>query len=368
MNRNPLFLLIFCAALLPNPSYAKNLKVALFIPQESPFWTLVSNFTQEAANDLEIEFKIYNAQSNQFQMLDQVQDATSGPNKVDAIIFQNFKHTAQDAIRMAEKAQVYCYLINSSIPEDANMGKPRQKYKYWLGEILPDDIKAATDITHQLIDNAKAKNLVAEDGNIHVVAIAGRLADTSSIDRITGVKLAINQRTDSVLEQVFHTDWGEDEGSYKYFGTRSRYPQVSVIFSASYRITNGIVEYLIPTGQRLDKDIFTNSIGLTENILKQVANGKVVATTGGHYIEGAWALVQMYDYLHGLDFASEAISRKTPMPIINKDNVDFFMSRVTDKKYTKENLSKIDFTQYSKKLNPELKKYPFDFESILSQL
>ncbi len=364
MNHNPLVLLIFCAILLPNLSQAKTLKVALFIPQQSPFWNLVSNFSQEAANDLKVELKIYDAQSNQFQMIDQVQDAISGPNKVDAIIFQNFKHVAQDVIKMAEKAQVYCYLFNSSIPEDDNLGKPRQRYKYWVGEMLPDDIKAASDITHQLIDTALAKKRIASDGKVHVVAIAGRLADTSSIDRIKGVEHAIKERTDSVLKQVFHTDWGEEEGIYKYYGARARYPSVSVIFSASYRTTNGIVDFLMPA----NKEVYTNSFGLTEDSLEQVARGEIVTTTGGHYIEGAWALVQMYDYLHGIDFANEAISRGTPMPIINKANVDFFISRITDKKFTKENLSKIDFTQYSKKLNPKLKKYSFDFESILSQL
>ena len=312
--------------LFPATSHAKPYKVALFIPGQSPFWVLVTNFMQEAANDLKIELRIYDAQSNHLLMIDQVKEAIYGPNKVDAIVFQNFKMTAPHIIQLAEKAKVYAYLFNSPVQQESNLGKPREKYKYWLGEMLPDDTGAAAAITTLLIDEAKIKGKISVDGKVHLVAISGRIADTASIYRIAGIEKAVSTRTDVILHQVFNTDWGSEDSALKSYGALSRYPETKVFFSASYRITDGILDSLSRIHLDVGKDIFTNSIGLTEDTLNQVAKGEIVATSGGHYIEAAWVLVQIYDYLHGIDFSNETVSRKTSMPIISKENVDFFIS------------------------------------------
>ena len=365
------FIRLFVIMLLlgsPMASWAQTYKVALFIPEQSPFWSLVTNFMQEAANDLQVELVVYDAKSNHILMVEQVKQAINGPDRVDALVIQNFKKTAPIIIQIAEEARVYSYLINAPLRKEDNFGQPREKFKYWLGEMIPDDTGVAAAITHKLINRAKSTGMLATDGKIKMFAMGGRLADTSSINRIKGVHQAIATRTDTTLLQVFHTDWREQDSAQKFDGAWSRYPESKVVFSASYGITNGILSNSIISASKAEEHILTNSLGLTEDILKQVKNTQIVATSGGHYIEGAWALVQIYDFLNGIDFATESLSRKTLMPIIDQNNVDFFIDKVSNNKYKKSNLRKIDFTQYSKKLTPSLKHYNFDFKSILFQL
>ena len=79
-------------------------------------------------------------------------------------------------------------------------------------------------------------------------------------------------------------------------------------------------------------------------------------------------MVLLYDYFHGFDFAEESLEMKTPMGIVSSKNIDLYLDRLKPEKLVPENMEKIDFTQYSKVFNSELKRYQFDFDSILEQL
>jgi len=269
---------------------------------------------------------------------------------------------------LAEKAEVYAYLFNSPIQPEEDLGKPREKFKYWLGEMLPDDTKASEALTRLLIEAAKKNKKIAPDGKVHIVGIGGRVADTASMARIQGLKTAAAAEDEAVLQQVVWTDWGSKQAETAGYGLLERYPETSVIWSASYKISNGILKAIRRTGKVPGKDIFTNSVGLTEDILRQIIDGEITATSGGHYIEAAWVLIQLYDFFHGIDFAEEGVSLRTPMPIVTRKNAAVFLKNITGDKLHENSIRRIDFTRYSKYLNPGLTKYPFDLESIFSQL
>jgi ABC-type sugar transport system substrate-binding protein len=357
--------------LLVTHSSAETFKVALFTPKgDSPFWTLVAHFAAEAASDLGLELQLYDAKLNHLAMQEQVKAAVTGADKVDAIVFSNFKKTAPKLIKIAEEVNVFAFVFNAGLGAKAQdkMGGPREKFHYWIGEMLPDDEGTAMAITDLLIDDAKGKGKVAADGKVHVIGIGGMIADSASIVRVNGLKKAMRKRRDAMLHQVVSSDWGAKTGKRALLGLLRRYPQTTAVWSASYRIANGIMEGLREQHLTPGKDIMTNSLILHEEALKAVKSGELVVTAGGHYIEGAWVMVLLYDYLHGIDFAEENIRMRSPMGIVTKDNVDLYLKKLTEKKLSKENLRKIDFTQYSKKLNPGLKKYQFSLDSILNQL
>ncbi len=352
---------------------AKTYKVALFSPKAtSPFWTLVANFAEEAATDLGMEFRLYDAKMNQYTMLRQVQEAVSGPNKVDAVVFQNFKTFAPLFIKIAEKAGVAAFLFNSGLDEKQRkmIGIPREKYKYWIGEMLPDDEGTSSKIVNYLIEEAKSKAKVASDGKVHVIGISGIVSDASSVVRVNGLKKVVPKRgrPDATLRQVVPSDWSKEEGKTKFLKLMDRYPEATVVWTASYRGANGILEGIKEKKLVPGKDIFVNTLILNAEALKAVKSGDFTVTAGGHYIEGAWVMVLLYDYFHGIDFAKTSTQMKSPMAVITKENVDLYLNKVTKKYFSKENMKKIDFTRYSKKYHPELKQYQFDFDSVLIQL
>jgi len=352
---------------LPNQS-EPVFKIALLIPGSSPFWNETINFMQEAANDLEIELSVLNADSSHLRMFEQLESVVSGEKKVYAAVFQNFKKMAPKLISLADRNEVYTILFNSPIPPEEGIGKPRELYPFWLGEILPNDTSTSTVLTNILIEEAQKKKLIAEDGKIHVMGISGRIADTASIERVNGLLTSISDRSDVVLDQVVNTDWSIEEGKLKFKALMNRYPETNIVWTANYKIAQGVIDGMKELDISPGKDILIVTFDIVPNILNLIKRGEIVATAGGHSIESAWALVLLYDHYHGVDFASESLEMKTPMSIVTKDNLDLFLKQITPNNLSTNNLKKIDFTIYSKFIHPELDSYNFDFASILVQL
>ena len=352
--------------------HAKPYKVAMFYPREAPFWTIFTDFMHEAANDLEIEFQMHVAEDNQYLMQRQLTRVVVGPNKVDAVVFNNFRQMAPNLIKIAEDAKVISFLVNSALSEDDAivMGVPREKYKYWIGEMLPDEEGAGIAITNHLIDAAISKKQIHKDGKVHVVGINGPVAAGSAVMRRNTLNKTVANRSDAKLIQVVHSEqWSKLDAKMKFINLKSRYPDVFVFWAGSARLADGIIEGAHQLNLTPGKDFVTGGVGIKETMLKRVQSGEVLVASGGHFIEGAWVMVILYDYFHGIDFAQSGGSQlRSPMVIVTKDNVDYYLNNLSKEKLSKESIKKVDFTQYSMKLNPKLKGYRFDLNSVLSQL
>ena len=75
---------------------------------------------------------------------------------------------------------------------------------------------------------------------------------------------------------------------------------------------------------------------------------------------GGWSLVMLYDHYHGKDFAQPNPTRPLVMSVIDEKNVEAYLWRFGDK-----NWSKIDFTGFSKVLNPETIEYNFGISGLM---
>ncbi|MEE4242861.1 MAG: hypothetical protein V2I36_15440 [Desulfopila sp.] len=87
----------------------------------------------------------------------------------------------------------------------------------------------------------------------------------------------------------------------------------------------------------------------------------MTTTVGGHFMDGAWVLVLLYDYHHGRDFYLEHL--QSQMLPLKQDNVVQYQQLLN-----REEWPRIDFTQFSKVHNPHLQKYDFSVAAVLRQL
>ena len=87
----------------------------------------------------------------------------------------------------------------------------------------------------------------------------------------------------------------------------------------------------------------------------------VASLAGGHFITGAWALVMIYDYHHGRDFADEGLELERSM-------FAQFDPRLADRYLQRFDggIRGVDFRRYSRALNPKLKRYDFGFAQLLA--
>ncbi len=80
------------------------------------------------------------------------------------------------------------------------------------------------------------------------------------------------------------------------------------------------------------------------------------------FLQGGWALILLHDYLQGFDFVEESLS----FPSYNQPSIQHIAPKPL-KTFQANNWSKIDFKQFSKRYNPELKQYNFSLAKLIQQ-
>jgi hypothetical protein len=88
----------------------------------------------------------------------------------------------------------------------------------------------------------------------------------------------------------------------------------------------------------------------------------MVATVNGHTMEGAWAMVLLYDHHRGIDFAAERLEWRSEMFALTRENVESYLAAFGDRDW-----DRIDFRAFSKAHNPALEQYRFSFAAVLGQ-
>ena len=115
-----------------------------------------------------------------------------------------------------------------------------------------------------------------------------------------------------------------------------------------------------PGGGKPGKDKLFSGVNTSTEAMQAVIDGRMEALAGGHFMCGAWALVLIYDYANGRDFANEGMELVYPMfSLFDPPLAGRFLERF------KDGVPKMDFRAYSKVHNPKLKRYNFGFAQLL---
>lgn len=175
-------LIISPKVLQATPKY----EFALFLPDDTPFWSRVALFSSAASEDLNINLTVFDADANRVLMLKQISDATNTPSRFDLLIFPNFLETASVALPLCEKMTVPCILFNSALnaQESQRFGAPGQHYRHWLAQLIPDDQGSAKAIAESLFTEAR---YLTPNTKI-LVAVNGYRSDSPAIKRERGLK------------------------------------------------------------------------------------------------------------------------------------------------------------------------------------
>ncbi|MCP4296644.1 MAG: substrate-binding domain-containing protein [Proteobacteria bacterium] len=357
------FLSLDSTKLIGQTNQEKKIHLAMFTTRAEgdPFWGIFVLFMQEAAQDLKIRLDVYYANSNVIRLRKQIKEAIS--NQVDALIFPNFKKGGASFLKIAEESETPAFLVNQGISEEF-VGLPRERYKYWIGEFLPDEEDAGYQLAKLLIKAADQAGKMDSRGLIQVIGIEGILSDTASVKRVQGLRRAVEENPKKIiLRQVVPANWVARDAEVSHSILKYRYPELTVAWAASDHMAKGIQRAAKKLNQIAGKDFFTGGIDWSIDGIQGVKEGWMTATLGGHFMEGAWVVVMLYDYLNKKDFEDTGLRHRLPMFPITNNNVDFFQ-----KHFRPEDWSKIDFTKFSRVLNPQQKTYNFGLKSVLQQL
>lgn len=351
---------------IPTMVMAGNgLKKALFIRPDSKerFWDITEEAMRAACEDLNIKFTVYRENNDPFKTVQKIQQIAAEDDKPDVVFLKPVGFTLPQIFRTLDDAGVDIFTFNTEVPEIIlrKTGEPREKYKRWIGRMHPDDVGAGYRIAEYLYKRAKQKTGKKNDV-VNMVAIEGANMVTPSDTRLAGLRMVVEKHDDFIMLESAEGYW-EEEAAEKVASIflRKYYPGLDAIWSVNDISAIGIVKAIKKRGLQPGKDIFVVGIDWLPEIFEYIKRGEIEASLGGHFMDGAWAIILAYDYKNGRDFAQKyGVSLLSNTQIIDRDNVETYGSKIQNMEW-----ADIDFKILTKTHNSKLEEYEFDVLKLL---
>lgn len=343
-----------------NPILIKKLHIVLISPtsNDQGFWGDVHNFGRASAADLGIKFQIlYNASHHGLTYVELIEDLLSSAKKPDAILAVSYQQKTRKILALSVKYNVPILLINNGLPKITRdeIGLPRTKYKTYLGHISANDYQLSKQLSLFLIKQAKMKH---PKKMINIIGISGSRDATETHDRNLALRQVVEQDPMAKLYQIVYTDWAASTALRQSSGLLKRHKDIHVMWYASdYMALRGMTAL----DYRQQKQTVTGGFDWTAQGINSIHNGEFTASAGGHFTDAGFALVLLFDYFHGKDFADiHPLVSFSSGGLIHQGNVDEFYKLLTVKDWQSQS-----FKKYSRVYNPHIKSYDFSINSLL---
>jgi ABC-type sugar transport system substrate-binding protein len=345
---------------------AEKIKVSYLSPALTmQFWQNTYDVMQAAADDLDIELTAVFNESN-YRLTRSGLQLLDAKEKPDYFITGFWRNLTDRMLIEAEKQQIKSLIINGAVPEaekDA-VGRPRGKFQHWIGHLYPDDEGGSYLLSRYLLEQSRNRKNNNTGEPIKVIGLSADTEMPASISRNHGFYRALKESGATDLLEFVGCGWNRDVGRKMTLEYLDAHPTVDVIWTASDAIALGAISAIDSAGLKPGKDIVVGGFDWLPETLQKIKNGEMSASMGGHFLEGAFALILIHDYQHGIDFTDDpGIEHQTSMHMITAENVDRYLQLLSNPDW-----DRVDFKQFSKVYNKSLKKYDFSFEAIAKQL
>ncbi|MCH8536666.1 MAG: ABC transporter substrate-binding protein [Alkalimonas sp.] len=330
MARFQLSMLLFLLCSLPVTSAVPKVLFVSPSHAEDPFFQHVEQFTRIAAADLGLELDVLYGEGNRLLQLQQLA-ARLTQHQPDYIIVQPYSGGAKalmDFLAKYPELKVITFERLLLASEEDGIGIPRQHYHNWIAEIYFDNTKASADMTRALLDHCRDEAKTGRPGVIGLNGAHGFEAE----QRGAALQALSRADPDYEFEQLVFSQWQRELAASQSRQLLRRYPQTSIIWAASDWMALGVLDMLREQPKPLERYCIGGFDWLPENI-EYIQSGDLVASVGGHFMMGAWAMVAVYDHWH--DSLPENILAGQPafeLEVITQSNVESYR-RLLDETY-----------------------------------
>ncbi|MDR0361098.1 MAG: ABC transporter substrate-binding protein [Planctomycetota bacterium] len=321
-----------------------GLKMAVILPSLGhEFWNNYLSFVQLGARELGIELTVLNSEDNADKCAKYIEDACS--MGIDALIFTPYFDLGHKALRDTKLAGIPVVFTDCYLPDI----KPQTSYDNYIAYVGPADFESGYMMGKILIENVEP----GPDGKKVVGIVNGTPGSTVAIDRREGLQKALDEAGDSVRvagEVVgnFVRDRSQDVTESILQGN----PDIKGIWAANGGTATGVMAGIRTMGMRPGRDVLVVGMDLNPENVEAVENDELLFDVGGHWLQGAFAMNILNDYLNGFPVPAEARENQlAPIPI-TKDTVAKFKAAFP------AGVPVYDFKQNSRVYNPSASAMP----------
>ncbi len=321
-----------------------------------PFFDVLVSFMRRAAADLDVELEVVDCHRDHAELRRNARAVVERATPPEYLLLVNEQGLAVEILPAASARGTKVLLLNEGlmVPDRQALGSPGERHTGWLGELVPDDRRAGHVLAQTLIDAARPAH---RNGNGKVVAAAlGGSFTSSSLLRINGLRQAAAENPDVALREVVAANWQQERARSETARLLAEHPDLSVVWAASDQMALGAVEAIAAAGKVAGRDVLVGGVDWAPFAFGKVREGVFTATVGGHFLDGAWAIVLLYDHHHKP--VRGAIAEKSQLAVVTRANVDAYERLFTRRQ-------QVDFRQFSKVFNPAQPSYRFTVDAIL---
>ncbi len=272
----------------------------------SQFFNETEIIAKKACSDLGIELLQYTISAFMIDAQDKrALENFISRDEVNGIIIPGSGFLFDNILPICEYHGKPVIFINNIINISDRAGKPGKNYRQYIGHISHDDEEIGYQSGIYLFER-----LISKHGRKDIIpftALCGNPGFIVTKRRLSGLKRALSNYPNIVLNQYFTTTWRKNGKALSYNSSISRnkvryiinrYPDTRGFWCESDSIAAGLVEGLEENGIIPGVDVLITGIDYTSAGTALVDKGKILATFGGHIINGALGVVMMSDYLN----------------------------------------------------------------------
>jgi ABC-type sugar transport system substrate-binding protein len=277
----------------------------------NPYWKLIQDFAQGAAGTLGVELKTGQADSDETKQINIIEGMIAA--KVDGLVVGPVSDKVGDTVlKDAEAAGIPVVFMQRSpgVKPSAYTGKS------YVGFVGTADVDGGKTAAQTLYDTGARK----------WVAMTGSQGNSVAEDRLKAAQDFVAAHSDVTLLQSQYGNEARDAGQKTVENFLSAFPGPGFdgIYSFNDEGALGAIQAL-KNANVLDKEKISAIDGTTDAV-NAVAAGDLTVTVGGGYACGAFALVELYDFIAGK--APKNQETLIPLLAVTKDNAKKYQDQV----------------------------------------
>jgi len=303
-------------AVVSLPAVAQKKKtIGVVVPTlDAQFWNNYVGFMKKGAEQLGIELVVLNADNNSDKMIKNLEDLVS--RGVDGIIFTPYWATAVPGLTMAKRAKIPVVLTDTYF----ELPPQNKRFPNYIAFIGPSDEDAgyqmATTLFGAMKPDANGKKIIG--------VVNGTPGTSVAIDRRKGLQRALNEHPDVTVAGEVNGNFVRDQSQTAFASLYQGHPDIKGVWAANGGTATGVMAALKNAGKEPGKDVLVVGMDLNPENVEAVKKGELLFDIGGHWLEGGFALVVLYDYLNGHGVPANLANVKLQLLPLTKDKVAQF--------------------------------------------
>lgn len=332
------FALVLVVISLTFAATPKKLKIGAIVPTlNAQFWNAYVDFMKKGANELGVDLVVLNCDNKADLLPKYIEDLVS--MKVDGMIVVPYWAGDKKALRESKNSNIP--LIFTDCYSD--VAPQSSQYPNYIAFVGPSDEEAGYQMAKKLFETMKPNS----EGKKVIGWVEGTPGTSVAIDRNAGIQKAIREHPEVVVAGKVNGNFVRDESQAAFESLYQAHPEIKGVWAANGGTATGVMTALKNAGKIPGKDVLVVAMDLNPENVEAVKNGELLFDIGGHWLQGGYALIIMYDWLNGNKISSNKANIKLDLLPLTKERIKDFESKFPN------GVPAFDFKASSKVFNPK---------------